>query len=169
MIERFAAQFTANIPLALSAIQQLSIDSANALAALSLYAFQDVVPSVDWRSLGVGGVLAAIVIYWKRIDDQRHQEALDDLKKAHSAQIETIRETHAKELQILNKQHEEDLEELIQRYQVDAATRSTVVERFAGAMEEIARVVQAMDIMQRYENRMSELERAIHQQSNVVS
>lgn len=44
----------------------------------------------DFLSFGIGGVLAGILLYWKRLDDQRHAEELKTLAERSLEAIDKV-------------------------------------------------------------------------------
>ena len=113
----------------------------------------------ELTSLGVGGTIALVVIYWKRSDDVKHAEELNRLREAHSDFIEQLKKDHAEETKALRDTHERRFGELVDRYHLDHEAQVDATERFAGGLEEVSKLMQALAVVQRFEDRVSALER----------
>ena len=84
----------------------------------------------DVVGLGVGAVIAIIVLLWKRGDDQRYQKALEDMEKQHQDNMTAM-----------EKQHQDDLKAMIERMDHRDGENRAIIEANTAALKSVENAV----------------------------
>lgn len=100
---------------------------------------QIVLPSV--AGLGIGGILALVVFYWKRIDDQRYAA---DLKEMMDRSLASQSE--------MTKAHAADLREIMDRSVVTQSETTKALRDVAAAIEKLCLLSEVDKRLQAVEN-----------------
>ena len=58
-------------------------------------------PIENWVNLGVGGMVAGLVLYWKRVDDRRYQSDLKEMTQSYADLLKKFIDTDKKTIEAI--------------------------------------------------------------------